>query len=54
MKRMRVNKVDGALKQIMVLKDILTAANNTGWVIAAHQEGKIFICEHGGFFSRTR
>ena len=49
MKRMRVNKVDGALKQIMVLKDILTAANNTGGVIAAHQEGKIFICEHGGF-----
>ena len=49
MKRMRVNKVDGALKQITVLKDILTAANNTGGDIAAHQGGKTFICEHGGF-----
>jgi hypothetical protein len=49
MRRMRVNNVDGALKQIMVLKDPTTAANNTGGVIAAHHEGKIFICVRGVF-----
>ena len=49
MRRIRVNNVDGALKQIMVLNDPTTSANNTGGVIAAHHEGKIFICVHGGF-----
>ena len=48
MRRMRVNNVDGILKQITVLKDP-TAANNTGVVIAAQHKGKIFICVHGGF-----